>query len=94
MPSSRLVNDGKELPQDRVIVDETLELSDGDTNVNVPGISSIDHVVAEVEANQGTDMVQVTEGDPGTIDVTMTAIADASSSGNTNNCSVIAVGQA
>lgn len=94
MPSSRLVNDGKELPQDRVIVDETLSLSDGDTNVNVPGISSIDHVVAEVEANQGTDMVQVTEGDPGTIDVTMTAIADASASGNTNDCTVIAVGQA
>lgn len=94
MPSSRLVNDGKELPQDRAIVDETLELSDGDTNVNVPGISSIDHVYAEVEANQGTDMVQVTEGDPGTIDVTMTSIADASASSNTNNCTVIAVGKA
>lgn len=93
MPEGSIVGGVRDLPEDTRVVTTTLSLSDGDTNVNVPGLSSIDHVVAQVEENQGTDMVQVAEGNAGTIDVTMVAIADGSSSANTNDCTVIAVGQ-
>lgn len=92
MPEGSIVGGARDLPEDATVVTTTLELSDGDTNVNVPGISSIDHVVAQVEENLGTDMVQVSEGNAGTVDVTMTAIADANSSANTNDCTIIAVG--
>lgn len=92
MPEGRLGNGYQIQAGESKVVTTTINAADGATNVNIPGLSSIDHAVAEVEGNPGTNMAQVVEGNDGTVDVTLVAISDGSTVGTAEDITVIAVG--